>query len=176
MFRVELIGNLGRNAEIKNDNGRVYVQFSVAHSSRFTKADGTVSETTMWATCFYRSADAEVVKYLKAGIRVYVRGNADLRLYSSEKDRRMKAGISVNVTEIELVGSASDPVPRQLVTEQGQIIDVMKWYYVDIKQFGQDSPTLLYDRKGSAYGLDKNGIIQILKSANDTATGEGDNK
>lgn len=159
MFKIEAIGNLGGDAEIKNDNGRLYVQFSVADTRRFTKEDGSKKEVTNWISCFYRNADAEIVKYLKRGTRVFVRGNGDLRLFSSEKDRMMKAGCSINVQEIELVGGgSSDEVPRELALPTGQLLPVYKAYYIDIRSL-QELPQQLFDRKGMPYGLDANGYI-----------------
>lgn len=158
MFRIEAIGNLGGDAEIKNDNGRQYVQFSVADSRKYKKDDGTEQEVTNWISCFYRAVDSEVVKYLKKGTRVFVRGNGDLRLFSSAKDRMMKAGASINVTEIELVGGAAEPVPRELALSTGQLVPVNKLYWVDTSALNE-KPTVMYDRKGNPFTLDANGFV-----------------
>lgn len=159
MFRIETIGNLGGDAEIKNDNGRQYVQFSVADTRRYKKEDGTEVETTNWISCFYRNVDSEVVKYLKKGTRVFVRGNGETRLFSSQKDRMMKAGVSINVSEIELVGGgSSDPVPTTLYLPTGQMIPVYKFFYIDNNQMAE-KPTVLYDRKGQPYEVAPNGFI-----------------
>lgn len=168
MFKIEAIGNLGGDAEIKNDNGRMYVQFSVADTRKFKKEDGTEQEVTNWISCFYRNHDSEVVKYLKKGTRVFVRGNGDLRLFSSAKDRMMKAGCSINVQEIELVGgSSSDTVPRELALPTGQIIPVYKAYYIDSQQF-TELPSLLYDRRGISYHVDGNGFVLPNQQSNET--------
>lgn len=162
MFKIEVIGNLGGDAEIKNDNGRMYVQFSVANTRRFVKEDGTKQEVTTWISCFYRNADAEVVKYLKKGTRVFVRGNGDTRLFSSAKDRIMKAGVSINVQEIELVGGMVDEVPRELALATGEIIPTYRCYYIDISRFAEgERPSVLYDRKGQPYSVDGNGFVTI---------------
>ena len=177
MFRIEAIGNLGADAEIKNDNGRLYVQFSVADTRRFTKEDGTKQEVTNWISCFYRNSEAEVVKYLKKGTRVFVRGNGETRLFSSAKDRAMKAGVSINVTEIELVGGVSDDVPRELALPTGELVNTYKCYYIDINRFDKKSrPSVLYDRKGQPYDVDKNGFISPSKQAdenNDQGNADG---
>lgn len=171
MLRVEIIGNIGGDAEIKNDNGRQYVQFSVADTRRFTTAGGTKQEVTNWVTCFSRNPEAEVVKYLKRGTRVFVRGNGELRLFSSAKDRKMKAGLSINVQEIELVGGASEEVPRELSLPTGELVPTYKAYYVDMRSFAQDArPTALYDRRGNLYDIDPNGFVLPLSKAQDDGT------
>lgn len=159
MFRIEAIGNLGGDAEVKQDNGRSYVQFSVADTRRFKKEDGTETEITNWISCFMRNTDSEVIKYLKKGTRVFVRGNGDLRLFSSAKDRMMKAGASINVSEIELVGGQSESVPRELaIPETGQLVPVYKAYYIDITKL-DTRPSFLADRRGVLYSCDANGFV-----------------
>lgn len=165
MMRVEIIGNLGGDAEIKSDNGRQYVQFSVADTRKFKKADGTVMEETNWVSCFYGSVDSNVINYLKRGARVYVRGRGEPRLYSSAKDRRMKAGVSINVTEIELVGGGNnDAVPRELAMPTGELISVQKYYWVDLSGVAE-KPQCLYDRRGTPYPINENGFVMVAEPA-----------
>lgn len=159
MLKFEIIGNLGGDVEVKNDNGRQYAQFSVADTRRFKDAQGREVETTNWVSCFMRNIDSPVLQYLVKGTRVFVRGNGDLRLFSSAKDRMMKAGASINVTEIELVGSAStDIVPRELAMANGAIVQVQKQYRVPLAPFG-DTPRMLYDRRGLSYDVDDAGYV-----------------
>lgn len=168
MFKIEAIGNLGGDAEVKNDNGRMYVQFSVADTRKFTKEDGTKQEITNWISCFYRNADSEVVKYLKKGVRVFVRGNGDLRLFSSAKDRMMKAGASINVQEIELVGGSTDEIPRQLAMQTGEVLPVYKAYFIDVRQISEENrPETLYDKHGLPYNVDKNGFVTVVQTQTD---------
>lgn len=163
MFKIEVIGNLGGDAEVKNDNGRKYAQFSVADTRKFTKEDGTTQEITNWISCFYRNVDSEVIKYLKKGTRVFVRGNGDLRLFSSAKDRMMKAGASINVQEIELVGGTSDEIPRQLAMSTGKVLDVKKAYFIDVQNIPQEQrPKELFDRHGVAYDCNEYGFVTAV--------------
>lgn len=158
MFKIEVIGNLGADAEVKVDNGRQYCQFSVADTRKFKNADGTDTEVTTWVSCFMRNTEAEVIKYLKKGTKVFVRGNGDLRVFSSAKDRMMKAGASVNVSEIELVGGSSDDMPRRLALPNGQLLDIRKLYWVDLSSF-DPKPAQITDMQGVIYNVDANGFV-----------------
>lgn len=158
MFKIEVIGNLGADAEVKVDNGRQYCQFSVADTRKFKNADGTETEVTNWFSCFMRKTEAEVIKYLKKGTKVFVRGNGDLRVFSSAKDRMMKAGASINVTEIELAGGSYDEVPRRLALPSGQLLDVKKLYWVKLDSF-EPNPETLADQQGVMYNVDQNGFV-----------------
>ena len=157
MFKIEVSGNLGADAQVKSDGGRTYVQFSVADTKRYKKEDGTEVEQTNWVSCFMRNPGSPVIPYLKKGTRVWVRGNGELRLFSSAKDRMMKAGASVNVSEIELMGGSSDDVPRELVLPTGQICEVTKHYWLH----ADPKPEYVFDKRGNRYEVDPSGFVIV---------------
>lgn len=106
MFIVEVIGNLGADAERKSYNGRPFVTFRVAHSNRWTnKNTGEISEETIWVSCILNGEAGNLFPYLKKGTKVFVRGMATLSVFSSPKTKSMQAGVNVNVHEVELCGS-----------------------------------------------------------------------
>ena len=50
MVRIEMIGNLGADAELKNNNGRNFVSFRLAHTDKWKNSQtGQDSVSTMWA-------------------------------------------------------------------------------------------------------------------------------
>lgn len=161
MFKIEVTGNLGSDAQIKCENGRKWVQFSVADTRRFKKEDGTVEEITNWVSCFMSNVESAVIPFLKRGTKVYARGSGDLRLFSSKKDRRMKPGVSINVSEIELLGSSSDPVPRELAAETGELFDVQKYFWVNVENCTL-KPNVLYDKRGLSYLINEQGFVTPL--------------
>ena len=120
MFKVEVIGNLGADAVVKSENGRDWIQFNVAHTEKWTAADGSVHESTQWISCFINGKETRALPYLVKGKQVFVRGDAKLRTYSSEKERGIVAGISINVREFELIGGKVDKKEEQNVGEDGK--------------------------------------------------------
>lgn len=105
MFKVEILGNLGADATIKNHQGRDFVSFRVAHSEKWVDTNtGEVHERTMWASCALNGNGGNLTPYLKKGVKVFIRGNANINVYSSPMTHRMEAGLNVNVGEIELCG------------------------------------------------------------------------
>lgn len=166
MLKVELIGNLGADAEVKESNGSKFVTMRVAHSRKWTTDNGEEKESTIWVDVTMSDAESKVLPYLRQGVKVFVRGNADLRVYSSPKDRCMKAGLTVRVQEIELVGGTSDDVPRKLVIpETGQLVDVTKHYWVNLDTKGMKKTDLkpLYDEKGRLYNMDAGGFVHVVE-------------
>lgn len=162
MLKGEIIGNLGADCEVKVSDGNKFVTMRVAHSEKIKKEDGTEVTKTQWIDVTWNKTDSPLLSYLKAGVKVFVRGYVDARVYSSKKDRMMKAGLKIAATEIELCGGSSELVPRELIDpETNQIFEVSKWYWVDRdnKAMKKDDLLLLVDKQGHEYGMNKAGFV-----------------
>lgn len=162
MLKAELIGNLGADCEVKEANGSKFVTMRIAHSEKFKQANGQEVETTTWVDVTWNKTDSAILPYLKAGVKVFVRGYLSTRVYSSKKDRQMKAGVSIAATEIELCGGTSELVPRQLIDpSDNKIYDVTKWYWIDADTKGmkKEDLRLLIDKAGNEYGMNKGGFV-----------------
>lgn len=162
MLKVELIGNLGADAQIREANGSKFVSLRVAHSDRWTDEAGNKKESTVWVDVTINDAESKVVPFLKAGVKVFVRGHARLRTYSSEKQRKIVAGLQVVATEIELCGGSSDEVPRELFCpEDGTMIKVAKYYQSDLdtSKWKENDQAVLIDRQTHRYIVVKGGWV-----------------
>ena len=157
MLQVTLIGNLGGNAEVKVADGREFVTFRVAHNEAYTQADGTKVERVQWIDCTMNCTNGRpaILPYLVAGTMVCVIGTMSTRVYSSEKDRCFKAGVTIHIQKIELLGGAGDAVPRRLYDSQGAMVDVQKYYYANTKE------KTLRDQRGREYLVDKKGWVSV---------------
>lgn len=185
MLKVEVIGNLGADAEVKDYQGNKFVTFRVAHSSKFKNADGQQTESTTWVDVTMNDTESKVIPFLKAGVKVFVRGNASLRVYSSPKDRMMKAGLQVSAWEIELCGGQSEDVPRQLIDpSSGALFDVSKHYWCNKSTEGMkaDEYFELVDTKGHRFMMNYGGFIvpfaeesgDAPTESNEAATGDSE--
>ena len=162
MFKVEVIGNLGADYQIRDANGKKFAVVRIAHTDKWTDQEEKTHETTVWIDGIINNVDSKVLPFLKAGVKVFARGNASLRVYSSPKDRMMKAGCQINIQEIELCGGQSDLVPRQIVNpDDGTIHEVVKYYWCDVPTKGMKSKDLkgLVDVRGGQYVMDPRGFI-----------------
>lgn len=162
MLKVEVLGNLAADVEVKESNGSKFATFRVADTQKFKGQDGKDKEQTNWIDCTFSNVESKVLQFLKTGVKVFVRGNASLRVYSSKKDRCMKAGLQVNVTEIELCGGNNDEVPRQIVDpENGQLFDVSKYYWTDAPTKGmkKDEVKHMVDVRGNQFLMDYRGFV-----------------
>lgn len=153
MLKVTFIGQLGADAEKKIANNGKFTTFRAAHNEVFKDDAGNEHTTTIWVDCTLNDHPA-VADYLKAGTSVYVEGYPSLRVYSSPKDRCMKAGMTIRVQKIELLGGKVDAVPRQLIDSNGVIHQVVKYFNVpDVKK------AQLMDKRGNVYDVDNKGWV-----------------
>lgn len=180
MFTSHVIGNLGSDAEVVENNGKKFVTLSIADSRKFKNQDGTETTQTTWIDAIINNADHPILPYLKQGVKVCVYGNVSLRVYSSKKDRMMKAGATIHVLSIELCGGSSDDVPRQLIDpDTAQIYDVTKHYWVgrDNAKMKKDELYTLVDVRGRQYSMTKAGFVvpaQVSDNPNGQNASESD--
>lgn len=174
MFTAHVIGNLGSDAEVVESNGKKFVTLSIADSRKFKKDDGTEVTQTTWIDAIINNADAPILPYLRQGVKVCVYGNVSLRVYSSKKDRMMKAGATIHVLSIELCGGSSDDVPRELIDpETAMVFQTNKYYWVnrDNSKMKKDEMFTLVDTKGRPYQMNKQGFVIPAQVPQDTAPG-----
>lgn len=177
MLTLQVIGNLGADAELHQSNGGEYVSFRVAHTEQFTKGDQLVTRS-VWVDVTLNGNGGQLLQYLRKGAKVFVSGQPSFRVYSSAKDRCMKAGVSIFARTIELCGGSSDAVPRELITKDGVLVPVNKWFHCPVAETWKN---VLFDKSMNEYKVDENGFITetaataTTTEANDTQVSAGTN-
>ena len=161
---LQVIGNLGADAKIVDNGGRPFISFNVADTERWKDESGQDHERTTWISCAYNGdASTPVFPYLKKGTKVYVSGRQRTRVYSSEKERRMIAGVNLSVNHIELVGGNSDEIPRRLIVgETAEILPVYKAYYVTQEDMKKMRSNVLLDADGKQYAVAEQGWVTAM--------------
>ena len=111
--KVILVGNLGRDAEMKHTpSGAAVSSFSLATTEKWTGKDGQKQEKTEWHRCVLWGKTAEAVsQYLTKGKQVYVEGRLETRQW--EKDGQKHYSTEIKVDNVVLLGGgdrASQPV------------------------------------------------------------------
>lgn len=105
MLTADLIGFLGADAEVRRGNDGFYTSMSIAHKIRKTNSQtGEAIDTTIWVSVTFNRDLGELVKYLKRGTQVYVRGNLMTRLYMGH-DGYQHAGLNIYGHDIQLCSS-----------------------------------------------------------------------
>ncbi len=109
MIRVEAIGNLGKDSELKVIGAK---DTSVLNFSVAAKGSKKDSES-IWLRCALFGARADkLAEYLKKGQRVFIRGELTVRKWEASGG---KSGTDMDVTvdELELLGDKKEKADEQ---------------------------------------------------------------
>lgn len=166
MLQTTVIGNVGADAQFQSKDGRDFVTFRVAHNDVWTDQAGQQHSSTIWVDCIM-NGKPKVAEFIKAGTQVFISGRTSVRVYSSEKDRCMKAGLTINVDSVQLLGGITDEVPRRLYDDQGAQHEVQKWYLTDVKK------TVLRNVRGDEFEVDNKGWVSRKQQQNVEQNADG---
>lgn len=101
MRRVEIIGNIGKDGDLRQAGDTDVLNFRVAAKG------GKKDDEAVWFGCaLFGKRAAALAQYLKKGQRVFVRGELKLRAW--EKGDKSGTDLDVNVDEIELLGDRNN--------------------------------------------------------------------
>ena len=102
--RVQLIGNLGRDPELKEfEGGRQRLRFSIATNERFTFGQGQIKDDTQWhQVVAWGKLAQEAAQALKKGASVAIEGRLVHRNYE-DKDGQKRYVTEVVMSRFELV-------------------------------------------------------------------------
>ncbi len=103
--KVQLIGNLGNNPEVKSlDGGKKVARFNVATSESYRNTKGEKITETQWHTLVAWGKVAEIAeKFLQKGSEVAIEGKLINRSYN-DKEGNKKYITEVQVNEILMFG------------------------------------------------------------------------
>lgn len=117
MIKLEIIGNLGKDSEIKVINGKNYNAFPVAVSEGY----GENKKTTWVNVMKFAGENDKLGQYLTKGTKVYVSGKPTVSAYTN-KNNELSSDISLWANDIELVGgiqsSSQEPAPAPVESPQ----------------------------------------------------------
>lgn len=106
MIKLQVIGNLGRDCQVKEVNGKNVINFNVAHTERYKDNQGNQKERTTWAECAYWTDKTAISPYLTKGQLVYVEGAPEAEAYMN-KENQPAATLRLRVSNIQLLGGKS---------------------------------------------------------------------
>jgi len=103
--RVILVGNLGRDAELRfTPGGAAVLKFSVATTESFKGRDGDRKEETEWHRISYWGKNAETLsQYLLKGKQVYLEGRLRTDKWK-DKDGNDRTTVEVKADRVVLLG------------------------------------------------------------------------
>lgn len=118
--KVILLGNVGKDPQIRDGNGQKFATFSLATTDKsYTKRDGTVMpERTEWHSIVANGNIVQVIeRYVKAGTKLYIEGKLRTRKYTA-RDNTERQVTEVYVDSMELLGSKQESNPNVPIANQ----------------------------------------------------------
>jgi len=113
MNRVTLIGNLGKDPELRYmPSGTALAKFTLATNRKFTDRDGQRQEKTEWHRITVWSKLAEIcAQYLTKGKQVMIEGRIEYGSY--EKDGVKHYTTDIIAENMEMLGRPGESEPRE---------------------------------------------------------------
>lgn len=107
VFEARLIGNLGRDATVRNmDRGIIAINFPVAHNKNWRdKKSGELRTKTVWVNCTIwkkEGANLRILDFLKSGSLVDILGTPFAKAFQQE-DGTIKTEIRLNVSKTNIL-------------------------------------------------------------------------
>ena len=118
--KVILLGNVGKDPQIRDGNGQKFATFSLATTDKsYTKRDGTVMpERTEWHSIVANGNIVQVIeRYVKAGTKLYIEGKLRTRKYTA-RDNTERQVTEVYVDSMELLWSKQESNPNVPIANQ----------------------------------------------------------
>lgn len=116
MQKLIIIGNIGKDAELKEINSQFLIQFSVAVNNGYYNQQGTWVDRTNWYNAKIwkdKNQKTDIVKKLIKGRKIYVEGNPDISTYKGN-DGQTRIDLGMRVTAFELL----DSIKKEEETQQ----------------------------------------------------------
>ena len=117
MNKIIVIGNIGRDPEMKYTSaGQAVTNFSIASNRRYI-TNGEQRNETEWFNCSAWGRLAEIAsQYLRKGQQVYVEGRLKSRSYTTQSGETRFSN-DININELQMLGQNRDnsgqPAPAQ---------------------------------------------------------------
>jgi single-strand DNA-binding protein len=121
VFETRLIGNIGKDAIVKNmERGLIAINFPVAHNKNWKdKRSGDTKTKTTWVNCTIwkkEGSNLRILDFLKRGALVDLEGTPFAKAYPQE-DGFIRTEIRLNVSKTNIL--------RPAKSEDGIFVDVI---------------------------------------------------
>lgn len=105
--RVQLIGNVGQDPEIKNlEGGRKLANISLATNDSYTNEKGEKITDTQWHRLTAWGNTAEIIeKYVTKGKEIAITGKISYKSYD-DKNGEKRFATEITINELQFVGKA----------------------------------------------------------------------
>ena len=118
--KVQLLGNVGKDPEVRETKSGKVVNLVLATSERYTDKSGQKQENTEWhnLVVFGKLADV-VTKYVKKGDKLYVEGSITTRKWE-DKEGNTRYNADIKVRDLTMLGGGEKKATKQVAVAVGE--------------------------------------------------------
>lgn len=117
MVQIEIIGNIGADVKQVDYNGTKFYTFNVCDNRKVGE-----TEQSQWYGCNLNRVSENLLKYLKKGQQVFLRGVPRYRVFDSAVHHCKMVAVDVLVNEIQLVGAAPKDEPSAANQPKDEVV------------------------------------------------------
>lgn len=124
--RVQLMGNLTRDIEVRHTTGGMAVAKLGMAINRKTTKDGEKRETTCYVDCTAFDKSAELInQYCRKGSPLFIEGRLEFETWEDKATGAKRSKLSVVVENFQFLGGDRDeaPAPRKAAAPAKEDID-----------------------------------------------------
>lgn len=104
---MQVIGNLTKDAEVKEVKDRKAINFAVAVNEYFKDAQGEKLEKSTFYNCtLWRESNVKVADFLTKGTKVFIEGTPEPEMFKT-KEGETKCSIKILVSNLLLMGGGT---------------------------------------------------------------------
>ncbi len=119
MIKLQILGNLGKDAVMHQHGTDNCLNFSVCHTDKYKDSNGVLVERPTWVECsWWIDGRSTVGQYLKKGVMVWVEGIPGSRPWET-KDGKKASSLTLRVFALQLCGGGQrDNTQQQQPSQQ----------------------------------------------------------
>ena len=141
IFETRLIGNIGKDAVVKNmERGIIAINFPVAHNKNWKdKRTGELKTKTTWVSCTIwkkEGANMRIVDFLNRGTLVEVIGTPFAKAFQQE-DGFIRTEIRMNIARTNILRPVTkdDTIPTEMMIDESNFEVSMDDFSIDENDF-----------------------------------------
>lgn len=112
MLQLEVIGNLGNDAEIKEFSGK---EVCFNECCTFRKEKRMEAKNTVWVSVLWYGDGGGLFQYLKRGCKVFLRGRLVPKAYT-DKQNQPQCALNMYANEVNLCGGKQESTRQDAAT------------------------------------------------------------
>lgn len=117
MQRLDIIGFLGKDAEVKDFNNDQVINFSVAVTESYKDKNGVKQTKSTWYEVSKWGSNTAIAQYLKKGTQVLVTGKPNARIWTKDGGEH-NIILTIQAQNIQLLGGGKTESKEKNQTQQ----------------------------------------------------------